>query len=125
MKLSKFPVTSPAGNEYRVTITPDQSIIYRGKLVVVVYVKRKGWISVIFPFKTVGEYLYTSDEGPPNYIAVASKIIRYHEAETERAAVIASEARKSAEQKRQAAAEFIAWNGIITEPNEEGANGSR
>jgi hypothetical protein len=114
LKLTKFPVTSPSGNDYRVTITLGHSVWHHSKYLVSVYVKREGFLAILSPFKSVGEYKHRFDDGIPDYIAVASDVIRYHEEQ------VAEEMAKTEAEKA-----FAVWDGVITKTNEEGANGSR
>jgi hypothetical protein len=124
LKLSKFPVTSPAGNEYRVTIVEDHERFFGRRYLAVLYKERKGsWLAGLFRFKRLDSYEY--DIKSTNFIAIASDAVQKYEAEYATKVAKAAEAHELAEKKRKTAAEFTSWNGLITETDEEGANGSR
>ncbi|MHA7962857.1 hypothetical protein ACX93W_01845 [Paenibacillus sp. CAU 1782] len=123
MKLSKFPVTSPAGNEYRVTIIEDHERFFGPYYSAILYEERRGWLAKLFRFKRL--YSYEYDIKSTNFIAIASEVVLKYESEY--AARVAKDTAASAlaERKRHTAAEFAAWDGVITKANEEGENGSR
>ncbi|MBJ6364173.1 hypothetical protein ACFOQM_23410 [Paenibacillus sp. GCM10012307] len=120
VKLSKFPVTSPSGAEYRVTIKYDSVIIgdYKGNEVwrVYIYEKRNTWGP--FRFKCTGRYQADYSDYSDLVELASYAVLEYEEdVETEKRENIkkAELSRKQAE----AIGAFRNWDGKITKTTEE------
>ena len=114
MKLSKFPVTSLTGNEYRVTIREKYELIYRDHYEVTVYRERKGrWIPKIFRFERLS--VYTAEFACDDFIRLASAVVGKYERQHSAQLAEVQRVRELAERKAVAAEAFRKWNGLITE----------
>lgn len=115
MSLTKFPVISEKGNEYRVDLFLD---IY-GFIRVSLYEEKKtNWLLHkldIFRFKLVRDGVhhgyYDKEEWGYDFTAMAISTVRKHEKEIE-------ERNKANESALEKAKQFEEWDGIIAEEGE-------
>jgi len=119
-KLSKFPVTTPEGTEYRVTIEHEQERNIFGDVLreyydIRLYVPRKNALFV--RFKRIGKYWAEVEDGD-SFINIATWTVAKYENEQE---IQRQKRDKQAEQQRAqvAAVEaFRKWDGKITNQTE-------
>lgn len=122
MKLTKFPVTSSDGTEYRVTITEFEADHHTGAYVRVrLYTERKG--RRFFRFKASAPYDYYEGEGVyfpvrPDYVALAKQAVSDYEEYivwlAKHRAEKAAERTEQARHKSAAVTAFTKWDGVIT-----------
>lgn len=118
MRLSKFPVTSPSGNEYRVTVKKCYRSYFGYYYLAVVYTERRGgWLSKLKRFKRIVGYEY--DYTCSDFVQVATDAVLRREVQHAKQLAEEAEARELADRKRRSAEAFATWDGIITEGDAE------
>lgn len=115
-KLSKFPVIAPDGTEYRVTIRErDDGFWVSYYADVRLYVKRKH-----FGYRCVYTKDYYDADGVyyvdvPNYVRIASEIIRDYGGFLARCKRERLHEERTARQRSEARKSFTEWDGRIAE----------